>query len=102
MAGDTHQEDRSEAATPRRLQKAREEGQVPVSRELVGFAALAAVTLTLLVAAPNMVHESMMRLSVFLARSHDLTPGTACSASPGWHGGTVRHPSHWRRCWQER
>ena len=89
MAGDTHQEDRTEAATPRRLQKAREEGQVPVSRELVGFAALAAVTLTLLVAAPNMVHESMMRLSVFLARSHDLTPGTAVFRLAGlawWDG----------------
>ena len=47
MAGDTHQEDRTEAATPRRLQKAREEGQVPVSRELTGFAGLAAVTLAL-------------------------------------------------------
>jgi flagellar biosynthetic protein FlhB len=89
MAGDTHQEDRTEAATPRRLQKAREEGQVPVSREMVGFAALAAVTLTLLVAAPNMVHESMMRLSVFLARSHDLTPGTAVFRLAGlawWDG----------------
>lgn len=36
--------ERTEAATPRRLQRAREEGQVPVSRELVTLAGLAAVT----------------------------------------------------------
>ncbi|MDT8266970.1 EscU/YscU/HrcU family type III secretion system export apparatus switch protein, partial [Roseomonas sp. DSM 102946] len=33
-------EDRTEAPTPRRLQKAREEGQVAVSREMAGFASL--------------------------------------------------------------
>ena len=32
MADQAQQEERTEAATPRRLQKAREEGNVPVSR----------------------------------------------------------------------
>jgi flagellar biosynthetic protein FlhB len=42
------QQDRTEAATPRRLQKAWEEGAVPVSREAVQLAGLAAVTMTFL------------------------------------------------------
>jgi len=42
------QEDRTEAPTSRRLQKAQEEGQVPVSREAVLLAGLAAASLTLL------------------------------------------------------
>ena len=62
MAGDSHQEDRTEAATPRRLQKAREEGQVPVSRELTGFAGLAAVTLALVMVAPSVAHDLARRL----------------------------------------
>jgi flagellar biosynthetic protein FlhB len=41
-------DDRTEAPTPRRLQKAQEKGEVPVSRETVLLAGLAAVTLTFL------------------------------------------------------
>ena len=47
MADDSPQQDRTEAATPRRLQRAREEGRVPVSREIHNFAGLAAVTLAM-------------------------------------------------------
>jgi flagellar biosynthetic protein FlhB len=89
MAGDPQQEDRTEAATPRRLQKAREEGQVPVSRELTGFAGLAAITLTLVLVAPNVAHDLALRLSVFLARAHELTPGTPAFRLAGlawWRG----------------
>ena len=47
MSGQTgDQQDRTEAPTPRRLQRAREEGEVPVSREAVLLAGLAAVTMT--------------------------------------------------------
>ena len=49
MAEGTEHEDRSEAATPRRLQKARAEGNVPISRELPAFAGLAAATLALMI-----------------------------------------------------
>ena len=73
---DNSQEDRTEAATPRRLQKAREEGQVPVSRELTTFAGLGAVTLTLVIAGPQTVHNLTLRLSVLLARAHTLSLGT--------------------------
>jgi flagellar biosynthesis protein FlhB len=88
---DSQREDRTEAATPRRLQKAREEGQVPVSRELTGFAGLAAVTLALVVLAPNVAHELALRLSVFLARAHELTPGTPAFRLAGlaWWGGAA-------------
>jgi flagellar biosynthetic protein FlhB len=75
VARDGGQEDRTEAATPRRLQKAREEGQVPISRELAGFAGLAAVTLALTLIAPDVAVGLTRRLSVFLARAHDLPPG---------------------------
>ena len=77
MAGESQQEDRTEAATPRRLQKAREEGQVPVSRELTGLAGLAAVTLALVMLAPGATREMVRLLSVFLARTHELAPGAS-------------------------
>ena len=91
MAGDSQHEDRTEAATPRRLQKAREEGQVPVSRELTGFAGLAAVTLALVLAAPGAAHELALRLSVFLVRAHELTLGTSVFRRAGlaWWGATA-------------
>src|SRR5258708_20157284 len=49
MSGQTgDQQDRTEDPTTRRLQKAQEEGEVPVSREAVLLAGLAATTLTFL------------------------------------------------------
>lgn len=55
MAGGEGQDaaDRTEAPTPRRLEKAREEGQVPLSREAVGFATLAAAALACLLVLPG-------------------------------------------------
>jgi flagellar biosynthetic protein FlhB len=77
MAGEPQQDDRTEGATPRRLQKAREEGHVPVSRELTTFAGLAAVTLVLVMAAPTALHALALRLSVILSRAHELGEGSA-------------------------
>jgi flagellar biosynthetic protein FlhB len=74
MAGDA-QEERTEAATPRRLQKARAEGQIPVSRELTSFAGLAASVLMLVMAGPDLVYRLALRLSMFLAHAHQLNPG---------------------------
>ena len=68
-------EDRTEDATPKRLQKAREEGRIPVSRELVGFAGLAGVTLAVVYMAPATVAGLGRSLSVFL--SHLDTPNLA-------------------------
>jgi flagellar biosynthetic protein FlhB len=67
-------DDKTEPATPRRLQRAREDGQVAVSRELTTFAGLAAVTLTLMVAGSDTLQSLIQRLSIFLARSHELVP----------------------------
>ncbi|MSP00096.1 MAG: EscU/YscU/HrcU family type III secretion system export apparatus switch protein [Acetobacteraceae bacterium] len=67
QAGD--QEDRTEAPTPRRLQKAREEGEVPVSREVVLLAGLAAMTLSFMVM-DGMAGRALVRsLSVIMAQT---------------------------------
>ena len=68
-------EDRTEEATPKRLQKAREEGRIPVSRELVGLAGLAGVTLAILYNAPAAVGGLGHSLSLFL--SHLDSPNLA-------------------------
>ncbi len=68
MAGDA-QQDRTEAATPRRIQRAREEGRVPVSREIHSFAGLAAVTLVLIWAGGSTAQGLAARLSFFLAHA---------------------------------
>lgn len=69
-------EDRTEAATPRRLQRAREAGQAPVSRELTGFTGLGAFALVLALAAPAEARTLALRLSI-LFRRLDLAPAEA-------------------------
>ena len=69
MAEDTPQQDRTEAATPRRLQHAREEGRVPVSREVQHFAGMAAVTLVLVWTAGTTGHDLTARLAALLANA---------------------------------
>ncbi len=91
MSGST-QEDRTEAATPRRQQKAREEGQVPISREFTSFAGLAAVSLALVMAGPGAAHDLTLRLSVFLARAHEFNPAGASTyrlAALAWLAGAA-------------
>jgi len=72
MANEGQQEDRTEAATPRRLQKAREEGRVPVSRELTSLGGMAAVTLVLVTIAPSVAQDLVRQLSVFLHLAHGI------------------------------
>ncbi len=62
-------EDRTQDATPKRLQKAREEGRIPVSRELVNLAGLGGVTLAIIYAAPATIRELGLRLSLFLSHA---------------------------------
>jgi flagellar biosynthesis protein FlhB len=69
-------DDRTEAATPRRLQRAREAGQAPVSRELTGLAGLAVFALLLALAAPSAAQGLALRLSILLRRP-DLAPAEA-------------------------
>jgi flagellar biosynthetic protein FlhB len=53
MAGpDADQDDKTEAPTQRRLDKAREQGQAPVSQELAGFAGLVGAALALAMLVP--------------------------------------------------
>jgi flagellar biosynthetic protein FlhB len=67
--GDQSQDDRTEAATPRRLQHAREQGQVPISRELANLGGLAATVLALALAGPASVRVVSDRLAIFLAHA---------------------------------
>lgn len=64
--------ERSEAATPRRIEKAREQGQVALSREMAGFAALLlaslAAAVTLQAAGPGM----LVAMRAVLERGHAL------------------------------
>ncbi len=61
--------DRTEAATPRRLQRARDEGSVPISREVPALAGLLGATLVLAAAGPWLGHAATARLGPMLALS---------------------------------
>ena len=62
-------EDRTEAATPRRLERARSEGSVVVSREVPALAGLGAGTLMLAMMGPSLGHTMTDRLAPMLALS---------------------------------
>ncbi len=70
------QEDRTQAATDRRRLRAREEGQAPLSREVVVASGLGAATLALAMAGPGITRELGARLRSMLAKS-DALPGDA-------------------------
>jgi len=76
MAGedDGDAEDRQEAASSRRLEKAREDGQVPNSREASGFAALLLAVLAATAVLPSMGRDLLRSLRGILERGHELTP----------------------------
>jgi flagellar biosynthetic protein FlhB len=62
------QQDRTEAPTARRLQKAQEEGEVPVSREAVLLAGLAAGAITLWLMGPGISQHLVRPLAVILGQ----------------------------------
>lgn len=62
--------DKTEAATPKRLQKAREDGQVALSRELVGWSGLAAGTLAVMIVLPTMGFDLMRAMRGALESAH--------------------------------
>jgi flagellar biosynthesis protein FlhB len=69
MSGQSGDEqDRTEAPTARRLQKAQEQGEVPVSREAVLLAGLAAVTGTFLMLSAGIGVDLVRPLGVILSR----------------------------------
>jgi flagellar biosynthesis protein FlhB len=68
--------DRTEAPTARRLQRARESGQAPISHELAGLAVLAAGALILGTAAPAGAEHLVRQLVVFFTHL-TMSPQTA-------------------------
>src|SRR5690349_24779862 len=62
-------EDKTQAATERKRAQAREQGQAPISRELVNAAGLAAATLVLSMSAPGMGRNLAVRLQGLLSHS---------------------------------
>lgn len=73
--------ERTEPATPRRLEKAREEGQVALSREAVGFAALLGAGIAAVTLLPAEAHRLRAALAGAIAQSHALDGGQALA---GW------------------
>ncbi len=71
--GSKSAEDRTEEASQRHLDQAREAGNVPLSREAATFAGLAAVVAVLAYGTPAAVREMSSYLSIFLARA-DVPP----------------------------
>ncbi len=72
MAGEDGRDDteRHEAATPRRLEKAREQGQVALSREAVSFAVLGAGALGMVLALPTLGGQMLAMLRGLLEMTH--------------------------------
>jgi flagellar biosynthetic protein FlhB len=70
-------EDRTQPATQRRLERAREEGQVPLSREVAGLAGLSAATLLLMMVGPQLGQTLVERLAGLLGETQTLEPVAA-------------------------
>lgn len=65
--GETDQHDKTEAPTQRRLEKARAQGQAPVSQELAGLAGLLGAALALTLVAPAAVQHLAGRLAAWFS-----------------------------------
>ena len=77
-------ESRTQAPSERRLLRAREEGQAPLSRELVSLAGLAAAAVMLGTAVPALSHALLQRLHAMLA-GLDVAPAEALRrAATAW------------------
>lgn len=79
MAEESASEDRTEAATPRRRARAREEGRVALSRETTSLATLVAGAAMLLLVGPALARSSL----------HDLAPLLTDYASIGVGAGSL-------------
>lgn len=69
--GDQSSEDRTETATQRHLDQARDEGQVPVSREVATFASLGAVVLVLGYQSSMLMQHLLPDLVTFLSSTRE-------------------------------
>ncbi len=83
MAEQTDDSQKTEAASPRRQQRARAEGQVALSREAVAFGALAFASAGLIWFLPAALRDGLLVLRGVLARSHEIGMGQAARAFMG-------------------
>lgn len=77
MAGDADKEDKTEAASAKRLQQARDDGRAPLSPEVAGLAVLACGVLILGQILPRVGRETTQSLAFLLSGAHRLDLGTA-------------------------
>lgn len=78
MAEDApEREDATEEPTPKRLQKAREEGQVPLSREATSLVVLIAAMLAAFLSLPSTGGQLLIALRGLLAEAHARPPAAA-------------------------
>lgn len=68
-------QDKTEEATARRIEKAREEGQIAMSREVVGFVALGFGLVGMMFGLPSLGHELMRGMRGVLENGHQLQVG---------------------------
>src|SRR3984957_13575582 len=71
MAEETDSGSKTEDASPRKLQEARDRGEVPKSNDVVTFASLTAVSAVLLFAGGGLAHGMVDRLRPFISRPDD-------------------------------
>lgn len=76
MAGQS-EEDRNQPASQRRLDQARAEGDIPLSREVSNLAGLAAAGLLLMIAGPSLVRSFAGLLAVLIDRMGSNQPAQA-------------------------
>ncbi len=74
---DKDAEDKTEAATPQKLEKARREGDVPLSRETVHAASLGGAALGLAMMGPETGRAMMQSASALFANAHQMQPREA-------------------------
>ncbi len=80
-------EDRTQAPSERRLQRAREEGQAPLSRELVALSVLGTAALMLSMAAPSITRGLVAQLQDMLADPGVSAGEAVRRAMQAWAGG---------------
>lgn len=74
MAEGADAEDRTEAPSQRRLDRARDEGNVPMSPELPALAVLGAAAVVITMAAPDIGRMLVRRLGLMLEQAHAMKP----------------------------
>lgn len=77
MAENEDKSQKTEQASARRIRRARDQGQVALSREAVAFGALALATAGLLAFLPGALRDALLLMRGVLGRSHEIGSGAA-------------------------